>query len=167
MEPRLTTQDLILCACSAEVARALGVDRARASQLCGWALHEAWPDADLPGVLESYAKLIDAYPDKIGWGVWLFVREGVVIGDGGFHGPPKDGRVQIGYSIVPQLQRRGYATQAVGALCGWAFGHGARCVNAECDASNQASVRVLEKCGLKRIGGNKMLYWALTTPLRA
>lgn len=147
MEPRLTTPDLILVACRAEVARAIGVNRAMAERLCGLRLHEDWPDAELPGVLESYAKLIEAHPDKIGWGVWLFAREGVVIGDGGFHGPPKEGRVQVGYSIVPEHRRRGYATQALSALCGWAIGQGARIIEAHCAASNAASARVLVKCG--------------------
>lgn len=147
MEPRLVTQDLILVACRADVARAVASDRALSSRLCGLKLHDAWPDADLPGVLASYAKLIEAYPDKIGWGVWLFCRDGVVIGDGGFHGPPKDGRLQIGYSIVPEHRRRGYATQAVKALCGWAAQRGARSILAHCDLDNPASARVLEKCG--------------------
>lgn len=143
----IATPDLCLVACSAEVARTIGVDRALAAELCGFALHDDWPDRDLPGVLESYAKLIAAYPDKIGWGVWLFCREGVVIGDGGFHGPPKEGRVQIGYSIVPQHQRRGYATQAVRALCGWAAKRGVDSIEAHCAPGNAASARVLTKCG--------------------
>lgn len=147
MEPRLVTQDLMLCACSAEVARVILRSREPASQLSGFTFHDQWPDADLPGVLESYAKLIEAYPDKIGWGVWLFVHKGVVIGDGGFHGPPKAGRVQIGYSIVPEYRKRGYATQAVSALCGWASGQGVRLFVAHCASNNAASARVLEKCG--------------------
>lgn len=167
MEPRLVTEELTLCACSVEIARAVGRSRAHAAHLSGFAFHQDWPDADLPGVLESYAKLIEAYPDKIGWGVWLFVLNGVVIGDGGFHGPPKDGRVEIGYSIVPEHQRRGYATQAVRALCGWAFGNEARLIAASCVATNLASMRVLERCGFAKAGseltqgGQARLKWEL------
>ncbi|CAG0983765.1 phosphinothricin acetyltransferase [Planctomycetaceae bacterium] len=151
MEPRLSTQDLTLCACSAQVARAIGVDRAMASRLSGFALHSDWPDADLPGVLESYAKLIEAYPDKIGWGVWLFVLNGVVIGDGGFHGPPKEGRVEIGYSIVAEHRKRGLATEAVAALCDWGIKHGAKSIVAYCDPDNEASARVVDKCGFREM----------------
>ena len=147
MEPRLATLDLILVACRADVARAIGVDRALAERLCGLRLHDTWPESDLPAVLESYAKLIEAYPDKIGWGVWLYVLKGVVIGDGGFHGPPKDGRVTVGYSIVPEHRRRGFATQALKGLCGWAIGQGVRSIEAHCAANNAASARVLVKCG--------------------
>jgi ribosomal-protein-alanine N-acetyltransferase len=161
MEPRLATQDLILVACRADVARAVASDRALSSRLCGLKLHDAWPDAELPGVLVSYAKLIEAYPNKIGWGVWLFCRNGVVIGDGGFHGPPKNGRAEIGYSIVPEFRRRGFATQAIRALCAWAFARECSVVAAGCDWGNLASVRVLEKCGFTRLGGNGKLRWEL------
>lgn len=147
----ILTADLRLIACSAAFARALCIDRAHAANLLGFRLHDAWPDADLPGVLESYAKLIEAYPDKIGWGVWLFAREGEVIGDGGFHGPPKEGRVQIGYSIVAEHRRRGYATQAVAALCGWGIERGAKSIVGFCDPDNESSARVLDKCGFREM----------------
>ena len=151
MPSELRTKSLTLVACSADVARAICGDRGRVAGLCGFKVHADWPDSDLPQVLESYARLLDSYPDKIGWGVWLFCREGLVIGDGGFHGPPKSGRAQLGYSIVPEHRKRGYATEAVLALCDWAVKHGATSLEAFCAPENQASARVLERCGFREM----------------
>jgi RimJ/RimL family protein N-acetyltransferase len=158
---------LRLIACKADVGRAVVRDRAGVERISGLKLHHSWPEHDLYDVLDSYIRLIEAYPSKIGWGIWLFVRRGQIIGDGGFHGPPKDGRVEIGYSIVAEFQKRGYATEAVRALCVWAFKHEVRLIAANCEAANVASVRVLERCGFVEAGsevrpsGETKLTWEL------
>ena len=44
-----------------------------------------------------------------------------VIGSLGFHGPPDgEGRVEVGYRVESNYRRRGYASEAVAALFGWA-----------------------------------------------
>lgn len=43
----------------------------------------------------------------------LDARDGVVVGHAGFHGPPRDGMVEIGYSIDPSYRRRGYGRATV------------------------------------------------------
>ena len=59
--------------------------------------------------------------------MWHFVRNDdagrILVGNGGFKVRPVDGRVEIGYSIVPDFQGHGYATEAVTALVDWAFAH--------------------------------------------
>ncbi len=64
-----------------------------------------------------------AHPDDVGWGFYYVVRRvgpGVtplLIGTGGFKGAPDSaGAVEVGYGILPEHQRQGYATEAVG---GW------------------------------------------------
>ena len=40
-----------------------------------------------------------------------------LVGAGGYFGPPDaDGTVEIGYSVLPEWQRHGYATQMTEAL---------------------------------------------------
>jgi RimJ/RimL family protein N-acetyltransferase len=60
------------------------------------------------------------------WGFRYFVLRGetvgTVVGAGGYKGPPtKDGTLEIGYSILPEYQHRGLATEAVEGLVHRAF----------------------------------------------
>ena len=78
----------------------------------------------------------------------------VRVGTGGFKGPPDaDGMVEIAYGVAPEHQGRGYATEAAEALVAYAFGNGqVRVVRAHTLPENDASKRVLEKCGFRFIG---------------
>ena len=77
----------------------------------------------------------------------------LVVGGAGFFGPPDtDGRTELGYGVVPSRQGRGYATEAVLSLV--RFGLADRLaveLFAGVELTNIASVRVLEKAGLRRI----------------
>jgi RimJ/RimL family protein N-acetyltransferase len=77
--------------------------------------------------------------------------DGAVVGDCGFHQvPDADGVVELGYGMADSARDRGYATEAIEALIGFALlQHGVRRVEAETTAGNAASRRVLEKAGLK------------------
>jgi RimJ/RimL family protein N-acetyltransferase len=77
-----------------------------------------------------------------------------VIGKCGFKGPPgPDGAVEIAYSVVPEHQGRGYATEAAEALTLYAFNSGqVRVVRAHTLPERNASTRVLTKCGFQHIG---------------
>ena len=78
----------------------------------------------------------------------------VRVGTGGFKGPPDaDGMVEIAYGVAPEHQGRGYATEAAEALVAYAFGNGqVRVVRAHTLPENDASKRVLEKCGFRFVG---------------
>ena len=96
-----------------------------------------------------------AEPDAAGWSLWFCICRAprALIGNAGFKGPPKEGRVEIGYSMLEPQQRNGYCTEAVRALVAWAF---------ECQAvdtivahtlpASRPSMRVLEKCGFVPVG---------------
>jgi RimJ/RimL family protein N-acetyltransferase len=77
-----------------------------------------------------------------------------VVGTLGFKGPPDDeGMVEIAYGIVPGRQGRGYATEAAKAGTGFAFGdERVRVVRAHTLPTNNASVRVMTKCGFEQLG---------------
>jgi RimJ/RimL family protein N-acetyltransferase len=79
--------------------------------------------------------------------------DNLVIGMCGFTGPPdSDGAVEIAYSIAPAYQGKGYATEAARALIDYASNGRVRTVCAHTLAEVNASTRVLEKCGFKKVG---------------
>jgi RimJ/RimL family protein N-acetyltransferase len=84
---------------------------------------------------------------------------GVVIGtvslelvDGmGQPGMPRRTEALLGYIFDPAYAGQGFATEAVTAVVAYAFDHlGVRRITAGCFADNLASVRVLEKVGMRR-----------------
>jgi RimJ/RimL family protein N-acetyltransferase len=79
---------------------------------------------------------------------------GIVVGKGGFKGPPAaDGVVEIAYAVDPDHQGKGYATEAAEALATYAFSRGqVRVVRAHTLPEPNASTRVLTKCGFRRVG---------------
>jgi len=92
------------------------------------------------------------------WSSRSITRAGVAVGSVGFFGPPEpatDGRpeVEIGYGLVEDARGLGYATEAVAAMVAAAEAEGAR-VRASVLPGNQASIRVLAKCGFTELRGS-------------
>ncbi len=59
---------------------------------------------------------------------------------------------EIGYTIAPSHQGKGYATEAVTGLLGYAFGiHGVETVMAVTDTRNAASIAVAERVGMHSV----------------
>ncbi|MDR1437065.1 MAG: GNAT family N-acetyltransferase [Candidatus Symbiothrix sp.] len=77
--------------------------------------------------------------------------------------PDENHQVEIGYGTDEKFRNRGYMTEAVKAMCEWAFSQpGVEAVIAETAPDNQASHRVLEKCGLSRFKqSNGSVWWRL------
>jgi ribosomal-protein-alanine N-acetyltransferase len=82
------------------------------------------------------------------------VPDGLVIGAGGFHGPPDDaGMVEIGYSTDPAYRRRGYARAMVTELLRWAAAEpSAVTVRASISPDNAASLATIAGFGFAHVG---------------
>ena len=116
----------------------------------------SWPpgeyDEDALGFFT--ARLVAGGPAALGWYNWYALtidpdgrRESLVAG-AGYLGPPADGLVEIGYSVVPEARRRGFAAEIVRALADRALSSHAVCkVIAHTLASNFASQGVLKRSG--------------------
>jgi RimJ/RimL family protein N-acetyltransferase len=150
---RLDTERLTLVPLDPAAAMALPDGRGSAAQLIGAELSDDWPAHDLLDVLPMQASIA---PEQAHYGVWLIIEQATntVVGDIGFFGPPgPDGTLEVGYSVVPDRRRRGYATEAARALIGWAVDQaGVRTIVAGCSEHNAASIRTLERVGFSPTG---------------
>ena len=92
-------------------------------------------------------------PWKDGFAI-LHNADKTVIGLCGFTGPPgSDGAVEIAYGIAPAYQNRGLAGEAARELIAYAMSTGqVRTIRAHTLPENNASTRVLTRCGFTRIG---------------
>ena len=77
-----------------------------------------------------------------------------VVGHAGFHGPPDaDGAVEVGYTVLPHLRGRGYATAALAALVTEAAdAPDVRVVRASVSPDNPASLAVVRRAGFVQVG---------------
>ena len=90
------------------------------------------------------------FPDKWEWYAMWFIElnNGIHIGELCFKGLNSNGVAEIGYGISEKYRCQGYATESVKAVTAWAFQNpNVTAIEAESDAENIASKRVLEKCG--------------------
>ena len=158
---RIRTARLELIAATLEMARTERDDRARLEWEHGIRLAIPWPPPlNDEASLAWSISVLEANPASVGWGFWYFTLPGdgagpaVAIGNGGFKGPPDaEGSVEIGYAILEEHQRRGYASEAVEALVQWAFaGPGVHRVVAETYGVLIGSMGVLRKLGFRRVG---------------
>jgi len=146
-----TTDRLRLVAGTKVLAAAEIGDRAKFAELLGVSVPETWPPDNLRDVLGYLCGLYKEHPEWEGWLAWYAVRIDndypILCGSIGFKGPPdKRGIVEIGYSVLPEFQGEGLATEMVAVIVQWAKHQPwVRRIEAETNIDNKASIRVLEK----------------------
>ncbi len=155
--PRLTLIAATLAHLDAELAG--GPDALGA--LLGAAVPASWPPGEYDrNALEFFhERLTSGGPAVVGWYGWYALTHAgtpsaVLVGAGGFFGPPDEaGMVELGYSVAPEHQRQGYATELVGCLVTHAWRAPAvRTLQAHTTRDNVASMRVLERSGFVAAG---------------
>jgi len=100
---------------------------------------------------------------RFGFGMYLVSAQpdGLAFGDLGFHRPPREGVVEIGFGLAESARGQGYATAAVAELTRWAFTQsGVRRVVARTTSDNAGARGVLERVGfrLERTEENVLHY---------
>jgi len=124
----------------------------------GVAVARGWPPEHLdePALRFIHGR-IDERPEDAEWWFYFVILRAVplvVVGTAGYKGPPEGGAVEIGYSIVAEHRRRGYASEAARGLIARAFARPeVTRVIAETVPENVPSIGVLEKCGFVLIEG--------------
>jgi RimJ/RimL family protein N-acetyltransferase len=92
----------------------------------------------IPNTPETWLQLAICLPD------------GQMIGDVGIHFLADD-QIEIGYTLAPQHQGKGYAGEAVRGVITYAFSVlGKHRITASVDPANAASIRFLERIGFRK-----------------
>ena len=156
----IVTERLELVPATLELTRAaLHGEQALGTSL-GAFVPPTWPPEylDVPALKFTLDRLEEG-PAQAGW--WLHfvvLARGAagrtLIGSAGYKGPPSaDGTLEVGYGIVRDHQRHGYASEAVRGLLAHAFAlPSIDRVIAETLPELTASIGVLRKCGFRLIG---------------
>ena len=154
---RIVTDRLVLVPITVGMVEAVFAgDRARAEAMAGARLPEAWPGRAL--VERAFSADLDAIrrdPEGRLWGDRLMIAKGEprIVGSVIFHGRPVDGIAEVGYGVELESQQRGFATEATRACVDWALGQPeCRAVRAMTFPWHKASLRVIEKLGMRQIG---------------
>jgi ribosomal-protein-alanine N-acetyltransferase len=157
----IVTERLELVPATAELTQAALDGQAALAAALGASVPATWPPEFLdPRALDFTLERLREGPEQAGW--WLHfvvLARGatagrLLIGSAGYKGPPsRNGVVEIGYGIVRDQQRRGYATEAVRGLLARAFAEPEiERVIAETLPELTPSIGVLAKCGFHLIG---------------
>jgi len=155
----IATSRLVLVPATVALTRLEMGNRGDFARLLSADVPANWPPASAADALPLLLRRLETAPNQVGWFNWYALARisgpdlPVLVGGGGFLGPPQHGVAQIGYSVLSQFNRQGYATELVGGLVRWAFAQpGLDCIEAKTEWANPASTRVLEKAGFKPVG---------------
>ncbi len=156
--PAFSTARLDLVLATPAALRAALTDEDALAAALGVVIPETWPHEYLDDAALTFLESrLARHPDEVGWWSHFLVLRGTpptLIGTAGYKGPPSpDGTVEIGYGIVSDQHRRGYASEAAGALVAAAFRSPAvRRVIAETLPELTGSIGVLMRCGFRLLG---------------
>jgi RimJ/RimL family protein N-acetyltransferase len=138
--------------------------------------HFRWP-APPPYMAEALPDVrerLRVRPEEAPWWTWLIVRQdtGEAVGSVALAGPPDpSGAVLVGYTVYPEHEGHGFATEAVRGMIGWAFRQpGVRQVRALAPVWNTPALRVAENVGMRPVGSDQdddvgeVLVYAVSAP---
>lgn len=157
---RIRTARLEIVPVDVEIARAELRDPAAFAALLSATVPDNWPPDMLSDARALFLDLLEAGPGRTGWlgwyALWQYEEDAapVLVGGAGFLGPPDaNGRVELGYSILPQFYGMGFATEMAGAVIEWARSHAdVRDIVAQTAGDNLSSRKVLAKLGFDEVG---------------
>ena len=139
----------------------LGGRHAEAQEELGAALPAGAIDPAVERFLSRRIEQLRTDPDAQKWLARAMVlREGgrEMIGNAGFHGEPgvnsasAPDALEIGYGVLLDHRRQGYASEAVEGLLGWARGEGIHHFVASVSPDNEPSLAIIRKLGFVRTG---------------
>lgn len=159
---RIVTPSLYLMPVTLEHLRVERDHPEKLAEMLNLKVPASWPPGEYDHAAISF--FCDQYeaegPDAVGWYCWYGILPGTegeadqLVATGGYFGRPTiDGTMEIGYSVVPEMRGRGFATEVAQALTKRALKlPEVRRVIAHTALDNFASHRVLSHVGFKSTG---------------
>ena len=132
--------------------------REEAARLLGATLPTDWPGARAERSLRRRLEQLARAPTEQPWLLrGMVLREDPIrplVGYINFHAPPgSEGWVEIGYTVLPDHRRRGYAQESVEAMFDWATrNHAIQRFRASVSPNNHASLGLVRKLRFREIG---------------
>lgn len=160
------TENLILITFTAEMMiEILNGKKFIEHQNKSYAIANGWPISAYKNLFPYKISRFQSHPVEESYeGIIIHKFDELVIGDMGFKGGPDErGVMEIGYSMVPEYQGRGYATEMGRAFCDWGYRNpSVKKITATCSIYNKASIRVLERIGMIKVKEEiEKYYWEL------
>lgn len=164
---KLTTERLILIPFTIDICRNILNNDYRDLEVLNLKKGKSWPDADVLDTLPRIINNLNKVEYPTGYESWMIIKNDTleVIGDLGFKGfNNEDQNIDLGYGIIKEERRKGYAAEAVNEIIKWAFSSKElKEITASCLVENISSINLLTKYNFTqdRIE-NEMVYWRLT-----
>ena len=167
---KLITERLILIPFTMQICKNLINDDFSDLSKLGFKKGKSWPDND---VIETLPKIINNLSEveaPTGFESWMIIKKDTleIIGDAGFKGFNHQAQnVDIGYGIIKEERRNGFAEEAASALINWAFSTKmVKEITANCLHDNVSSIKLLQKLNfIKTKDDDEMVYWMLQNKL--
>jgi len=165
--PSIYTARLELRAGNREIYNLPFDDAAALARALGVTIPDNWPVENYDDECLVWCRnLLEQNPAAEPWLLRYYIEResNTLVGFGG-GGAVKDGAWTIGYSVLPQFRRRGYASEATAALIAQAFEHEeVERIIAETYPELVASLGVMQKNGFRFVGpgeGERVIRYEL------
>ncbi len=166
---KLITERLILIPFTIDICRNILNKDYKDLEVLNLKKGKSWPDTDVLDTLPRIINNLNKVEYPTGYESWMIIKKDTleVIGDLGFKGfNKKEENVDLGYGIIKEERRKGYAEEAVTEIIKWAFSNKiVKEITANCLTENISSINLLNKFKFRQLKTeNDMIYWNLLTP---
>lgn len=150
----IETKNLTLVQCDTEILQSAIEGNQILSKKINATVQDNWTEFGVAALQYSLDRLTESDTES-GWWTYFPIhkKDNTLIGSGGYKGEPTNkGTVELGYEIAPNYRNMGFATEMAKALIENALkDERIHSIIAHTLAQNNASTRVLQKCGFKKI----------------
>ncbi|TDH26940.1 N-acetyltransferase [Segetibacter sp. 3557_3] len=151
----IETSNLLLISCDPEILRSAIEGNSALARKLDVTVQDDWTGFGVAALQYSLDKVTDSEEERNWWTYFpVHKQDNTLIGSGGYKGrPTTDGTVELGYEIAPNYRNRGLATEMTAGLIEHAFKDDrVKAIIAHTLAQDNASTKVLHKCGFQKVG---------------